>query len=93
MDPKPLSTPDITPAQIAAAVAAIVGLLVSQGLLTNDRAQLITGIAAIVLPLIWVAADAVIRHGRSRAFTVPPKGIVAEDHHPAAKTTAAKAQR
>ena len=86
MEPKSLATPDITPAQIVAAVSAIVGLFVSQGLIDNNRAQIITGVASIVLPLIWVAADAVIRHGRARAFTVPPKGVVAEDETPAPAT-------
>lgn len=84
MDPKPLSTPDVTKAQVLAAITAIVGLCVSQGFVDNNLAQLITGVAAIVLPLIWVVADAVIRHGRARAFQVPPKGVVADEPTPVA---------
>lgn len=83
MEPKPLGTPDITPAQVLAAVSAIVGLFVTQRYIDERLAQLITGIASIVLPLVWVAADALIRHGRSRAFVVAPKGVVGDDDPPA----------
>lgn len=79
MDPKPLKTPDITPAQLLAMVATIVGLLVSQGVIDNNRAQVITSIASIAIPIILVIADAIIRHGRARAFSLPPKGVVADD--------------
>lgn len=82
MDPKPLATPDVTPAQVIAAITAVVGLFVSQGYVDGHLAQLITGVAAIVLPLVWVVADAIIRHGRARAFQVPPKGVVADDAPP-----------
>lgn len=67
--------PDITAAQILAGITTVVGLFVSQGVITNGQEKLITGIAAVVLPLVLVAADAVIRHGRSRALA--PSAVVA----------------
>jgi hypothetical protein len=73
-----LATPDITPAQILAAVAAVCGLLVANGVIDNRTEKLITGIAAIVLPLAWVIADAIIRHGRSRALLLPPRELDGE---------------
>ncbi len=79
MDGKTLATPDFSPVQIASAITAIVGLFVSQGLIDNDRAQLITGLAAIVVPMIWMLADAIIRHGRARAFTNAPKPLEGGD--------------
>ena len=60
-----MKTPDITLAQILAALGSIVGLFVSQGLLDNRLEKLITGIAAVVLPLVWVVADAWIRGKRA----------------------------
>lgn len=64
---QPLKTPDITAAQIVAAISAIAGLFVSSQYIDGKTEQLITGIAAIVVPIVWVLADAVIRHGRSVA--------------------------
>jgi hypothetical protein len=93
MDSKPLATPDITWAQVLAAVTAVVGLFVTQNYIDQRLAQLITGIASIVGPLVWVAADAVIRHGRARAFAIPPKGVVAEEHEPLPLKTTVKRTR
>jgi hypothetical protein len=66
------STPDITPAQGLAALAAIGAQLVDAQLIDGRPDKLIVGIAGIVLPLAWVAADAIIRHGRSRALAPAP---------------------
>lgn len=62
-------TPDITPAQVVAVLGSIVGQLVAFGLLTTERSQMIVGLASIVVPFGWLVADAIIRHGRSRAMT------------------------
>jgi hypothetical protein len=64
--------PDLTLAQILAGLTTVIGLFASQGLITNQQEKLITGIAAVVLPIVLVAADAVIRHGRSRALAPHP---------------------
>lgn len=62
-----MKTPDLTPAQLISSLAALVGLFVSQGLVSNDKAKLIGGVASIVIPAVWQLADAVIRQGRARA--------------------------
>lgn len=79
MDPKPLKTPDVTSVQVLAVVSSVVGLFLTQHYIDERLAQTITGVASIVLPLVWMVADALIRHGRARAFTMPPKGVVADD--------------
>lgn len=75
-----LSTPDVTPAQIIAVVGAVLGVIIAAGLPISDelQKQIIT-LVTVLAPLLF-GADAIIRHGRSRAFTVPPKGVVADDH-------------
>lgn len=60
-----MKTPDLTPAQLVAAVTTVVGLLVSQGLVDNGTEKLIGGIASTLIPLVWIVADAIIRHGRA----------------------------
>jgi hypothetical protein len=53
--------------QALALVAAVVGMLVSQGIIDNQREKLITGLAAIILPAVWMIADAVIRWAHLKA--------------------------
>lgn len=65
----PQKYPDITPAQIVAVVGAIVTQLVTNQFVSGHTARLITGLAGILVPVAWMIADAVIRHGRSRALT------------------------
>lgn len=65
----PTKTPDITPAQIIAAIGSVCAQLVAFGLLGSARSQLIVGLAGIVVPFGVILADAIIRHGRSRALT------------------------
>ncbi len=60
-----LSTPDITPAQLVAAVSAIIAQAVAFGLLDAGRAQSLVSVAGIIVPAIWTLADAWIRHGRA----------------------------
>jgi hypothetical protein len=61
-------TPDVTLAQILALVTTAVGLLVSDQVIDGHTAKLITDVAAVVVPAAWMIADAIIRHGRSRAM-------------------------
>jgi predicted histidine transporter YuiF (NhaC family) len=61
-----MKSPDFTPVQITAALTSLVGLLVTQGLITNHSEKTITGLAAILVPIAWQLADAIIRHGRSK---------------------------
>lgn len=70
-----MKTPDITPAQILAALSAVIGLFCTQGLIDNNTEKLLGGAASILIPMTWKIADAIIRHGRSRALlNQPPAG-------------------
>jgi hypothetical protein len=64
-----LKTPDITPAQAVAVAVAVITEFASAAVIDGRLAQLLTGLAGIVIPFAWIAADAVIRHGRSRNLT------------------------
>lgn len=61
-----MATPSITPAQIVSTILAVVGLLVTQGAITNGTGKLVGGLASILIPAVWQIADAVIRHGRAK---------------------------
>lgn len=61
-----MKTPDITPAQVLAALGAIVAELAAATVIDGRLASLLTGLAGIVVPFGWLIADAIIRHGRSR---------------------------
>jgi hypothetical protein len=68
-------------AQLLALTTAVVGLLLTQGLITNNTEKAITGIASILIPLGWQIADAIIRHGRARvvaAAIASPKDTASE---------------
>jgi hypothetical protein len=73
----PLKTPDVTPAQLLAVLTAAVGLLLSQGVITAHTAQLVGGLASIVLPVFWVVADAIIRRGRAQVAAAIAQGVPA----------------
>lgn len=62
-------TPDITPAQIVAVVSSVIGLLVDAQLVSGSTQRLVVGLASTLVPFGLVLADAIIRHGRSRALT------------------------
>lgn len=62
-----LKTPDITPAQVIAAITFIVAQIVARGLMDNETGQLVVQIAGAVVPVAWMVADAIIRHGRANA--------------------------
>lgn len=63
-----MKTPSITPAQIAALLTALGGQAVAFGLLTGTREQTIVSAATAAVAIVWKLADAIIRHGRSRAL-------------------------
>jgi hypothetical protein len=59
------ATPDITPAQILAAVAAVASQAVAWGVMTQGTSAQLVSIAGIILPAVWAIVDSVIRHGRA----------------------------
>jgi hypothetical protein len=63
------NTPDITPAQIVAVIGSIVTEALGAALISGRVAHLVVGLAGILVPFAWIVADAIIRHGRSRALT------------------------
>jgi hypothetical protein len=67
MNEKPLKTPDLTPAQIIAGIATVLTQLVAVKWIDGATAKTITSLAGIVIPGVWMFADAIIRHGRSKA--------------------------
>ena len=70
-----LKTPDITQAQLLAALQWVVGQAVIMGLVDNDTSTLVLQIGNTAVSAVWVIADALIRNGRSRALLLPPKSI------------------
>jgi hypothetical protein len=68
-----MKTPDITPVQVVSTILAVVGLLVTQGLVTNNTGKVIGGLASILIPFVWQLADAIIRSGRAKALSPQDK--------------------
>lgn len=46
-----MPAPSLTTTYILALIGTVVGLFVTQNLISNDTAQLVTGLAAVVVPL------------------------------------------
>lgn len=63
------SLPSITPAQILAIVGWIVAQLIAYGVLDVRYQQVALSVGATLLAGALKIADAIIRHGRSRALT------------------------
>lgn len=87
--PAALKTPDITPAQLVAVAASIATELFNAALISGRVEQLVIGLAGVLIPAVWIAADAVIRHGRARAAVVvatvtPPAPPVSASRVPGA---------
>jgi hypothetical protein len=59
--------PDITPAQVVAGVSALIGQAVAYGILDPGVAQNAIHQVTFDLPLVWIAADALIRVARNFA--------------------------
>jgi hypothetical protein len=58
--------PDITPAQYRALAVTVIGDAIGAGVPLNVHAQLAILVSATLFPLVWVAADALIRYGRAK---------------------------
>lgn len=59
--------PYVTPAQVLAGISTVVGLLVANLWISNRIGREITDIAAVVVPAIFIAADAYIRAAHVKA--------------------------
>ncbi len=63
-----MKTPDITPAQVVAALGSLLSVLVSFGVdLTQEQRDSLLDLTGIVAAFI-LGSDALIRFGRSRAL-------------------------
>ena len=62
-----LKTPDITLAQLTAAVSWVVVQLLAMGVIDDNTAQLVVQVASTALSAVWFIADAFIRNGRAKA--------------------------
>lgn len=58
--------PDLTPAQIVAALGAVGAQAVAYKLLAGGTEQLVVSVAGIVVPAAFMIGDAIIRHGRAK---------------------------
>lgn len=66
-----MDTPNITKAQIVAVLGAVFGMAAAFGLPVGAETQsAITNLVTVLAPVL-IAADAAIRHGRSRALSNP----------------------
>lgn len=67
-------------AYLIASTSTVVSLLATQGLITNGWERTISGIAAVVIPLVYLAANAVHAHAsatvKAAALAGPtPSGV------------------
>lgn len=62
----PDNKPVFSPSQLLALLTMIVTELVNDAVIDGQTAKLITGIAGIVVPAIWMLADAWIHHSHAK---------------------------
>ena len=66
------STPDVTPAQIAALVTFVVGQLVEFGWVDGSKSQTLVSVGSTLVALVWKLADAYLRGQRAHAVAANP---------------------
>ena len=64
--------PDITAAQLVAALTWVVAQAVAFGWVDGTSSQVILSIGATVIAAAWKIADSIIRNGRNRPGVVAP---------------------
>ena len=64
--------PDVTPAQLVAALGWVVSQAVAFGWLDTMKSQLVLSAGSTVIFAAWKIADAVIRSGRAKAVAANP---------------------
>jgi hypothetical protein len=68
--------PNVTPAQLVAVAGAIITMIIAFGVpISASERDAITNLATVFFPVL-LGADALIRHGRSRALLAEPSPIV-----------------
>jgi hypothetical protein len=69
--------PDITLAQVLAALTFVAGQAVTMGVADAETTKLVLSAAITIVTAAWTIADSIIRHGRSRAMS----NVVPETQH------------
>lgn len=64
--------PDLTPAQLVAALTWIVSQAVAFGWLDTRYSQIVLSAGSTIIVAAWKVADAIIRNGRAKAVAVNP---------------------
>jgi hypothetical protein len=67
--------PDLTPAQLVAALTWIVSQAVAFGWLDTRYSQIILSVGSTVIVAAWKIADAIIRNGRASAVAANPSAF------------------
>ena len=67
--------PNVTPAQVVSVVGAIIAMIVAFGIpISQNERDAVINLATVFFPVL-LGADALIRHGRSRALIAEPSPI------------------
>lgn len=82
----PVPAPTLTPEYAIAALTTLVGLFATQGLISNGTEKIITGVASVLLPLVFVIVQAVLKSQAHKA-TVAIKLARAQTPRPIVKPT------
>jgi hypothetical protein len=67
--------PDVTLAQLVAALTWVLSQAVAMGFIDSNQSALALQVASTVLTAAWVIGDAIIRNGRSRALLAPEQPV------------------
>jgi hypothetical protein len=62
--------PDLTPAQLVAALTWVVSQAVAFKVLDTQTSQLVLSVGSTAIVAAWKIADAIIRNGRAKALAV-----------------------
>lgn len=60
--------PAFTPTQVVAVFVAIVTELLNDAVIDGHWAKILTGLAGIVVPAVWIFANAIIHHAHVKAM-------------------------
>lgn len=58
---------ELTPTQLVAVALAMVGVLLDATIIDGETAKLLTGISSIVIPAVWILANAIIHYAHKKA--------------------------
>lgn len=62
-----MPSPALTPTYVIAAVTTVVALFATQGLIDSATGQLVTGLAAVLIPLAFVVAESILKGHQTQA--------------------------